>query len=114
MKHINQRNIKIIDELMSFCYKLGATKIDISISTVEKVVTIMLSTNITDLDSSIIENMKRLLDAPRCHEMEEYYWGLTGDDDTDTELTLVGMMTDEAYVNYTNSSNLEIVLKRRL
>jgi hypothetical protein len=114
MKHINQRNIKIIDELMSFCYKHGATKIDINISTIDKVVTIMLFTTIKDLDNSIVENMKRLLSAPRCHEMEEYYWGLTGDDDTDSELTLVGMMTDEAYINYANSSELEIVLKRRI
>jgi hypothetical protein len=114
MKHINQRNIRIIDELMCFCYKHGATKIDINISTIEKVVTIRLSSNIESLDTTVLENMKRLLNAPRCHEMEEYYWELTGDDDTDSELTLVGMMTDEAYVNYVNSSQLEIVLKRRL
>lgn len=114
MKHINQRNIKIIDELMSFCYKYGATKIDINISTIDKVVTIILSTNIKNLDSSVIKNMERLLSAPRCHEMEEYYWELTGDDDTDSELTLVGMMTDEADINYTNDSELQIVLKRRI
>lgn len=114
MKHINQRNIKIINELMGFCYKYGATKIDISISTIENVLTIMLSTNIKNLDASVINNMEKLLNAPRCHEMEEYYWELTGDDDTDSELTLVGMMTDEADIQYINSSELKIILKRRL
>lgn len=114
MKHINQRNIKIVDELMSFCYKHGAAKINISISTIDKVVTIMLSSNIKDLDNSVIENIQRLLNTPRCHEMEEYYWELPGDSDTDSELTLVGMMTDEAYINYFDCSELEIVLKRRI
>ena len=34
--------------------------------------------------------------------MEEYYWELSGNYDMDTELTLVGMMTDDAKVYYDN------------
>jgi hypothetical protein len=114
MKHANQRNIKLIDELMSFCYSHGASKIDISINTVDGVATIILAAEIHNLDPEVIESMTRLLNAPRSHEMEEYFWELTGDDDSDSELTLVGMMTDEAHVDYKDSSCLEIFLKRRM
>ena len=44
--------------------------------------------------------------------MEEYYWNLTGDNDTSTEVTLVGMMIDEAHINYINGEYLQILLTR--
>jgi len=114
MKHINQRNIKIIDELMCFCYKYGAKKINIQIDRDENAFYIHLNTEIHNLPNEVLEITRNLLSAPRCHEMEEYYWNLTGDDDTDTELTLVGMMTDDTEVNYTDNKYLELKLQRLL
>lgn len=113
MKHVNLRNIKLVDELMSFCYKYGAKKIDINIETADNEVIIYLKTYTKKISSETLELANTLLSAPRCHEMEEYYWNLSGDDDTDTELTLVGMMTDEAEIDY-NNDLLEIKLKRKI
>ncbi|WIF95716.1 hypothetical protein [Caminicella sporogenes] len=44
--------------------------------------------------------------------MEEYFWELTGDYDIDTELTLVGMMTDKAEINF-NNNEIKVNLIRR-
>ncbi|WBW97551.1 hypothetical protein [Oceanirhabdus sp. W0125-5] len=100
MKHIYQKNIKVIDELMSFCYKYGATDIHIDVKYENESFFIEVESQIFNLSQEILEITNRLLSAPRCHEMESYYWGLSGDDDTDTELTLVGMMSDEAHIDY--------------
>jgi hypothetical protein len=114
MRRLNLRNIKIIDELMTYCYSYGASDITVNINTEGDETTITLSAIIDNLDLVTIQNAEKLLNAPRCREMEEYYWELNGDDDTDTELTLVGIMTDEAYINYYDSKRLQIILKRRV
>lgn len=114
MKHLKQRNIRIVDELMTFCYKYGTKKIQIDILEEEQCTVFTLSAEIHDLDQNILDNVNKLLNAPRLHEMEEYYWNLTGDNDTDSELALVGMMTDEVFVNYMENKFLNIVLKRKI
>lgn len=112
MKHINQRNIKIVTELMGYCYKHGSDNVHIDIKKENKKITIFIKAQISFISKEDLEFLEKLLNAPRCHEMEEYYWNLTGDDDTDTELTLVGMMIDEAHINYVAGEYLEILLTR--
>lgn len=114
MKHTHQRNIKIIDELMNFCYKYNCEKIDISIITKQNESMIMLSAKIENLTEELLSYVRESFNTPRHPEMEEYFWSLTGDNDTDMELSLVGMMVDEAYVNYFDEQFLEIVLKRKI
>lgn len=112
MKHINQRNIKIVDELMSFCYKYGASKLEIEVDNKENKIVIIIKAHVKYFPQQTLELANTLLSAPRCREMEEYYWNLSGDDDTDTELTLIGMMTDEAEINYIDEKLLKIKLIR--
>lgn len=115
MKHIYQKNIKVIDELMSFCYKYGGQKIHIDVDYSDESFFIDVKSNNIKLSPDCLEIANRLLSAPRCHEMESYYWGLSGDDDTDTELTLVGMMSDEAHIDYNSETQeLEIQIVRHI
>lgn len=111
MKHINQRNIKISDELMNLCYSYGARHINLDIRTIGKETTFLLKSEIIDLPSETIDNLITLMNYPRSHEMEECYWELTGDSDLDSEISLVGIMVDEASIKYENSI-LTIELKR--
>ncbi|WP_027633112.1 hypothetical protein [Clostridium hydrogeniformans] len=113
MKHINQRNIKISDELMNLCYSYGASHINLDIKTQGKETIFLLKSEIKDLPSDTLDDLVTLMNYPRCHEMEECYWELTGDGDLDSELSLVGIMVDEAYINYEDSI-LTIELKRRI
>lgn len=114
MKHYNQRNIKIIDELLSFYYKYGADKIDLSIETHDNETIIHTKAEIINLNPSILQKLNKLLNTPRRFDIEEYCWELTGDNEAGSELLLVGIMTDEATVNYMDSRYLEIVLKRKI
>lgn len=112
MKHTNQKNTKILDELMGFCFKYGATKLKMELDTNEFETIIIVRAHIDDISEKTLIMARELLSVPRCHEMEEYYWNLSGDDDTDTEFTLVGMMTDEVEINYSSDKILEFKIKR--
>lgn len=114
MKHLKQRNIKIVNELMSFFYRNGANKIHIDINSLEDKTEFFLSTEIENLDENTLSTVEKLLNSPRYHEMEEYYWNLTGDNDSASELSLVGMMTDEAEITYKDNLILEIRLVRKV
>ena len=112
MKHTNQRNIKIVTELMSYCYKHGSDSVHIDINKENKKIIIFIRAQMCCISKEDLELLQTLLHAPRCHEMEEYYWNLTGDNDIDSELTLVGMMIDEAHIKYIDGEYLEMTLTR--
>ena len=59
----------------------------------------------------ILNDLTSQLNMPRRQDIEEYYWALNGDNDSSSELSLVGMMTDSVDVNYTNDV-LKISLTR--
>ncbi len=97
---------------MSYCYSHGSYNVHIDINKKNKKIIIFIKAEINYISEENIEILKKSLNSPRLHEMEEYYWNLTGDTDTGSELTLVGMMIDEATVNYEDGKYLEILLTR--
>lgn len=111
MKHINQKNMKIVNEVMLYCLNLGARNITTKFIKYDNKVTITIDSVLDHLDTKDLNKIRFLLSQPRKPEMEEYYWNLNGGDDTDSELSLVGMMTDEVSIHYKNSL-LSITLNR--
>lgn len=112
MKHLRHRNIKILSELMNYLLKVGCDNIDIHFNVNEEDTEITIKCLNKNISADIISELNRFLSVPRRRDMEEYYWGLNGDDDLDTELFLVGMMTDDVNISYTDNLNLEIKLLR--
>lgn len=106
MDNTNIKNIKLVSELMSFCYNYGATKVNIEIENLDHSIQINVTSHIKNIDTSTLNEVKNRLSTPRCHEIEEYYWSLSGDDNTDSELILVGMMIDKASITYDNETHL--------
>lgn len=112
MNHNNQRNTKIVSELMNFCYNNGGKNISIELKSKNDETVIYVKSKIENLSESTLETSKKLLNAPRCREIEAYYWNLTGDNEEDLELTLVGMMVDDASITY-DKDTLSIKLLRK-
>jgi hypothetical protein len=112
MKHTHQRNIKIVNELMGYCYNHGSENIHIDIKKEDKKIIIHIKAQLPTISTEDLELLERSLTAQRCHEMEEYYWNLTGDNDFYSELTLVGMMIDDAHITYVSGGYLDILLTR--
>ncbi|MGL4572540.1 MAG: hypothetical protein ACRCVJ_15925 [Clostridium sp.] len=111
MKFKIEKNIKIINELISFCYHFSANDVTVNIKNSEHTSTITVDAIINKFPEEDYANLVHSLNIPRQHEIEQYYWQLGGDNAFDCELSLVGMMTDEANISYENSI-LHIELNR--
>lgn len=96
--------MRIIDELVGFCFKRGCTNVDININFDDKKNSIInLKGTIKDLPIKEVETLNKLLNLGRQEEMEECYWLLTGDDSFGDELTLIASMIDKCVVAYENN-----------
>jgi len=102
MKHKRKRVMKIIDEVTNFLFFIGSKKISIDYEENDEGFLITLEGNYNKDKIQEIYNLVKYLNYEKEEEMEEYYWELSGKYDMGTELTLVGMMTDDAKVYYDN------------
>lgn len=112
MTYEKQKHIKILDELTSFCYLRGASHIYLHIDHNNECTTCSLECSIPNFTEKDMQNLKDALDTPRCHEMEEYYWELIGDIETESELSLIGMMIDYSSITL-DDGILKIIIKRK-
>lgn len=112
MKNNKLRISRIVDELMNYFFSLGATNISVNINEDEKGHRIFFKCNCGNCAKEKIEEVSKLLKCGKNEEMEEYYWALTGECDSDSELSLVGMMTDEQEINFIPGDGVEIILYR--
>lgn len=111
MKHNKKRVSKIVDELIAYFFTMGATHINVNLKEKSDYYKISLKSNYTTKDNEKIEKLKKYLKCDKQEEIEEYYWELAGDCDVDSELILVGMMTDKAEIDISEDM-IEVVLYR--
>ncbi|SKC84852.1 hypothetical protein [Maledivibacter halophilus] len=109
MKHVKKRIAKIVDELTTYFFSMGATDININLKDEKEFYKISLKCNYKYKGKEKIDKLIKSLKCEKQEGMEEYFWELAGDSDVDTELTLVGMMTDEAEIDY-NGNEIEVTL----
>lgn len=93
------KSIKLISELAAFVFKAGGKEFDIKFKDKDEKIKITIESDIEGLTESCIATLEGL-DTPRQSEVENYYWELVGENDNYQELTLVGMMIDEAEYSY--------------
>ena len=92
MKFKIEKNIKIINELIAYFYKLGTIDDENSYFNIYG--------QVDNISKDELESLASILNTPRQHEVENYYWNLGGECEFDSELTLVGMMINSAKVSY--------------
>ncbi|OPJ56800.1 hypothetical protein [Alkalithermobacter paradoxus] len=111
MKHFKKRITKIVDELLTYMFYLGATDISVNVKEEEKFFKISLNCNYNITKKPKIDRLVNALKCSKQEEMEEYYWELAGECDVDNELPLIGMMIDEAEIDFDDNS-IEVILYR--
>ncbi len=111
MKHNKKRISRIVDEMVTYFFSIGATDINVNIKEEETQYKIFVKGNYLEKYKEKLIKLKKCLAYPKQEEMEEYYWELTGECDVDTELTLVGIMTDKVEMKITDDY-IEVVLYR--
>lgn len=103
MKYYFEKNLKIINELMTYLYKLGSKNIQVNLHRNDDKTSFIISGELGIIDDRELNRLKEILSIPRQHEVEEYYWHLGGESDTEGELSLVGMMIDNVNISYSNN-----------
>lgn len=112
MRHEMKKLSKMVDELTTFCLEHQADDVQIQIKNLpDREVIIVKAYRMKDIDAAV-NALTGFLSYPREHEMEEYYWELTGEADHREELGLVGCMIDEARIDY-DSEKIYIELVRK-
>lgn len=102
MKFRTEKNLKIINELIAYFHKLGNSNIHVDLSSDDSNSYFNIYGEIKVISSEELENLNTILNIPRQHEVEQYYWNLGGECEFDSELSLVGMMINKAKVSYEN------------
>lgn len=111
MGHRLEKNMKIMEELVSFCVKRGSRDLDLHLSFDKNETNIKVTANDTNVNNDDLEFLKNSLYSDRQHEVEECFWYISGEDYYGDELTLAGVMIDRADITYENNK-LEISAKR--
>lgn len=100
MKFKVEKNIKIINELIAYFYKLGTIDVHIDLNSDNKNSYFDIYGQVDNISKDELESLASILNTPRQYEVENYYWNLGGECEFDSELTLVGMMINSAKVTY--------------
>lgn len=103
---------RIVDEMITCLFHLDAKNIDINYKDEDDCYIITFKCDYCKDKQPLIYRMVKYINMERQEEMESYYWELAGQYNKDTELTLVGMMTDEAKV-YFDDNRVEVLLIRK-
>lgn len=106
-----EKNMHILTEIVSCFYKFGAHDVNIDISIHNNYSTLVVKGEIESIEKQNINYMTKTLNIKRQHDVEEYYWNISGDCFSGNQLGLVGMMVDEAAVDYVDKM-LTVTTKR--
>jgi len=111
MKTNFEKTMKITNDLMLYCHNHGATEFNTNIIEEDNAITYVIHALPVEVTDEQLEGLKKRLGAPRQRDVEQDYWELMGESEDFTELTLVGMLCDEAHVAY-NYKVITFTLKR--
>lgn len=102
MKLKLEKNLKIINEMVTYFKKLGNKNIHLDFTSDETKSYFLISGDIANISTEQLNNLSDILNRPRQPEVEECYWQLNGQSEIECEFTLIGAMIDSAKVDYTN------------
>ena len=111
MKLEFEKKMHLVSDMLSYCHLKGALEYTIDMADKSGSCIIKIKARPVNLSGDSMEKLHTRLNAPRNAEIERDYWGLTGESESFSELMLVGMMIDEAEIEYAGSV-LTITIKR--
>jgi len=99
----NERNkvSKILSELVNYFFSNSIHDLDIKVNYSTNSLVIEVSGKSID-EPKEMGKLNEILSSPRQAELEEYYWGLLGTNNSKQELYLLGALVDSGKVKYKN------------
>jgi hypothetical protein len=112
MKAEFEKTMFISSELLSYCHLRGASQFHLDIKIEEGETIFEIKASPAELSGEEMETLKKDIGAPRRKEIEQDFWGLSGESEDSSELMLVGMMTDDTSVEH-SGGELSITIHRK-
>jgi hypothetical protein len=100
MKHEFEKRMRIACDLLAYCHHIGAKEFRLDMKEGEGSVLFSVEARPANVSEERMERLRNKLGAPRHRETEQEYWHLMGESEDFSELTLVGMMSDEFTAEY--------------
>ncbi|MDL2294018.1 hypothetical protein LJC60_05235 [Ruminococcaceae bacterium OttesenSCG-928-D13] len=100
MKLRYEKSVRVMSDIMGYCHLIGCNRFKVDFEMKETTTEITIVAEVPNITEKQLKEMTKLLNMPRQHEVEQYYWNISGEEEIDNELSLAGMMTDEATVDY--------------
>lgn len=100
MKFKIEKNLKIVSELITFFHNHGSSDVNINLNSDDEHSYFNISGKVKPISEEELSSLINMLNSPRQHEIEQYYWNLGGESEYDSELILIGMMINTANVTY--------------
>ena len=111
MKLKFEKNMRILNDLLGFLHYKGAHSSHMDMEMRPEKSVIVVSAPLPGMPEEELSQLSLILNVPRQREVEQNYWNISGEEDMDAELTLVGMMVDTADIIYQNGT-LTITVER--
>lgn len=111
MKLRYEKTIRILTDLLGYCRYLGAHEFHSDFELLHDKTIVTVRAAVAAITAPQFEELDINLRIPRQPEVEQNYWNVMGNEDTEPDLSLVGMMVDVSEVNYQNGI-LTIVVER--
>jgi hypothetical protein len=111
MRHETKKISKIVDELITLFLKEDTDEVEFKIKKEPTQTMIEMIDYRSHYEEQYINQIREMFNMQRQAEIEEYYWQLAGEIDSDEELSLIGAMIDEAIIEK-RDGNLYMKLTR--
>lgn len=111
MKTRFEKSLRITGDLMLYCHHHGATDFNCHLTELEGKLKYVITAYPAIFDEHQLEELTKRLTAPRQREIEHEFWELMGESQDFSEITLVGMLCDEAEITYLDNV-LKVTLLR--
>lgn len=102
MRHEEKKVAKIVEELTMFFFTIGADQMKSGITREEHCVIITFEANYLPEYEHRIHTLDKYLNEPKNEGIGDIYWELAGSGDPGetSQLLLIGMMIDDAQIEY--------------
>lgn len=113
MKDERDKLVKVLDELMNFCFSLGMNDLKIDFKLEKTKGEINIEGPCEDAPCDTLKSLEDALNDTRQPEFEEYYWPLMGGEHGYLEIELLGTFIDEGTVLF-EDNYLKIYILRKI
>lgn len=111
MKLRYEKSIRILNDLLGYCHFLGGDVLHSDLELLDGLTRVRVVAELPHPGEEEMDCIRRLLGMPRQREIEQNYWNISGEEEIEGELSLVGMMTDRYDIHY-EAGALRITVER--